>query len=105
QVPIIILSSRDTKFDQMSGVAIGADDYLTKPIDLEMLLIKIQALLRRYYDYNKESLTHASTILKVDALELNPQQFLLTYHDKIEELTKNETKILQKLLENQGKFV
>jgi len=103
-IPIIILSSRDTKLDQMSGMAIGADDYLTKPIDLEMLLIKIQALLRRSYDYNISGNSNIQTI-KIDALELNTQQFLLSYNDKVEELTKNETKILQKLFENPNEFV
>lgn len=104
QIPIIMLSSRDTKLDQMSGMTIGADDYLTKPIDLEMLLIKVQTLLRRSYDYNQTPTTNTA-LLKVGELQLNYQQFILTYQDKTEELTKNETKILQKLFEHQNEFV
>jgi len=103
QTPIIILSSRDTRLDKMMGITIGADDYITKPIDLELLLIKIQALLRRSYDY--VATTDNSNIRSVGKLILDIQKFTLAYEEKIEELTKNEAKILQKLFENQEVFV
>ncbi len=102
QIPIIMLSSRDTRMDQVMGMTIGADDYLTKPIDLELLLVKIQVILRRAYDYNAQE---TSTILEIDGLELDTQRFLMRYVDKEEELTKNETKILQKLIEHKNEFV
>jgi Response regulators consisting of a CheY-like receiver domain and a winged-helix DNA-binding domain len=103
QTPIIMLSSRDTRLDQMMGITIGADDYITKPIDLELLLIKIQALLRRSYDY--VATTDNSSIRSVGKLILDIQKFTLAYEEKVEELTKNEAKILQKLFENQEEFV
>lgn len=102
QTPIIMLSSRDTKLDQLTGMTIGADDYLTKPVDIDLLTIKIQTLLRRSYDYNTIS---PNAILTVGDLKLNTQNFILQFHEQTEELTKNETKILQMLFENKDTFV
>ncbi|MEG0284331.1 MAG: response regulator transcription factor [Erysipelotrichales bacterium] len=101
-VPILFMSSRDERLEQVMAMSIGADDYITKPIDLELTIIKIQALLRRVYDYENSK---NSSILKYNELELDLNKFELRYQDKVDSLTKNEFKILQKLMLHQNEFV
>ena len=52
-VPVLMLSSRDTSMDMVMGLSTGADDYLAKPVDTEVLVAKLRALLRRAYDYHE----------------------------------------------------
>ncbi|MEG0283938.1 MAG: response regulator transcription factor [Erysipelotrichales bacterium] len=101
-VPILFMSSRDERLEQVMAMSIGADDYITKPIDLELTIIKIQALLRRVYDYENSK---SSNVLKYNELELDLNKFELRYKDKVDSLTKNEFKILQKLMLHQNEFV
>ena len=101
-VPILFMSSRDEKLEQVMAMSIGADDYLVKPIDLELTMIKIQAILRRAYDYeiNEQAmqLEYNNLILDLNKIELN-------YEGTLIDLTKNEFKIMQKLMLHQGEFV
>ena len=78
----------------------GADDFIAKPFDLEVLTVKIQALIRRSYDFSVGS----SVISHKDAI-LNLTDATLNYKDEQIELTKNELKILQTLMENKEKIV
>lgn len=78
----------------------GADDFIAKPFDLEVLTVKIQALIRRSYDFSVGS----SIISHKDAI-LNLTDATLNYKDDQIELTKNELKILQTLMENKEKIV
>jgi len=102
KVPILFMSSRDQRLEKVMAMTMGADDYITKPIDLELTTIKIQALLRRAYDYeskdNSEYIASGGFVLDLKKFELN-------YHtDKID-LTKNEFKILQCLMSSVNEFV
>jgi len=102
KVPILFMSSRDQRLEKVMAMTMGADDYITKPIDLELTTIKIQALLRRAYDYeskdNSEYIASGGFVLDLKKFELN-------YHtDKID-LTKNEFKILQCLMSSVDEFV
>ena len=94
KVPIIFLSSRDSNMDN------GGDDYITKPFSVEVLISKINALLRRSYDY----ITSDSLIYYNDAV-LDIEKCIFRYKDNEIELTKNEIKILSLLIKNKGKVV
>lgn len=100
KVPIIFISSASDNMNIVMAMNMGGDDFIPKPFDLEVLTAKIQALLRRSYDFAGSSsmLEHKGAVLKLlDAsLIWNGQQI---------ELTKNELKILQTLMEHKEKIV
>lgn len=97
QIPIIIISSRDTVMDQIHGIEQGADDYITKPFEMELLLAKIKALLRR----NSVIQTYGENEFHTkNSIQLNDNNLTVTYGQKTLELTKNEFKLLDKLLGN-----
>lgn len=99
-VPVIFLSSASDKMNIIMAVNMGADDFIAKPFDLSVLTAKVQAMLRRTYDFGKETglLEHQGAILDTGSGVLN-------YQGQRIELTKNEWRILQVLMENKGKAV
>ena len=101
KTPIIFLSSRDSNMDIIMAVNQGADDYITKPFSFELLVAKIQALLRRTYDYQNE----ATETIEYNGVILDINSGTLSYKDKKIELTKNEHKILCLLMKNKEKVV
>ncbi|MFL0253263.1 response regulator transcription factor [Clostridium neuense] len=101
-IPIIIVSAKDKEMEQVMGIELGADDYITKPFSFEILAAKIKAVLRRVYGTEKETSNEFYTIGK---LLLNENTFKLTYKDKFVELTKNEFRLLKKLMQNKNKIV
>lgn len=101
KVPIIFLSSRDTNMDIVMAVSMGGDDYVTKPFSMDILLAKIQALIRRTYTYGQEDFQ----LIECDGAILDLKDGTITYNGEKLELTKNEFKILQLLMRNKGKVV
>lgn len=99
-VPIIFLSSITEHMDMMTAMQMGADDYLTKPIELSLLVMKTQALLRRTYDY---TITHQQFIF--GDIVLDGDQATLTYHDSTISLTFTELQILKALFLNKDAYV
>lgn len=99
-MPIIIITSRDNELDELLCLNYGADHYVTKPFNIQILLAKISSLLRRanMQEENSE---------KIDAKEfvLNISKSTIEKEGKIIELTKNEYKILKFLLQNREKIV
>lgn len=100
KLPIIFLSSRDSNMDLIMGINNGGDDYITKPFDFQVLLSKINALLRRVYQY-----TDSGTLLYYNDLVLDIDKCEMRYKGKCLELTKNEMKILALLMRHKGKVV
>lgn len=100
QVPVIFLSSASDNMNIVIAVNMGADDFVAKPFDMDVLTVKIQALLRRCYDF-----VGTSSLLEHKGAMLNLTEATLTYQDEKIELTKNEQKILQVLTENKEKVV
>ncbi|KPU43507.1 response regulator protein GraR [Oxobacter pfennigii] len=100
-VPIIYISSRDSSMDVIMGMNNGGDDYLTKPFDNTVLIAKLQAVIRRAYEYSFQQ----SNILQYQGLIVHLEEGTAAYDNKKCELTKNELKILRLLIENQGKIV
>ncbi|MCX6716019.1 MAG: response regulator transcription factor [Candidatus Taylorbacteria bacterium] len=93
--PIIMLTARTTEADRVSGLDIGADDYLTKPFGIEELLARIRAVLRRRK-------TTDSLILKINDLILDTKKHEVTRAGKIITLTPKEYKLLFLLLRSNG---
>ena len=100
KVPIIFLSSASDNMNIVMAVNMGGDDFIAKPFDLEVLTVKIQAILRRTYDF-----TGTSSVLQHRDAILNLTEGVLLYHDEKLTLTKNELKILKILFENKDKTV
>lgn len=98
-MPIIIVTSRDSELDELLSINIGADHYITKPFNIQILLAKIGSLLRRT---NMQEVND-----KIDAKDfiLNTSNNTIEKDGKIIELTKNEYKILKYLVQNRGKIV
>lgn len=99
-VPIIFISSASDNLNIVTAMQMGGDDFIPKPIDLDVMTAKIGALLRRTYD-----MANQIPILEHKGAILNLNDGSLSYGDEIVELTKNEFKILQTLMENKGKIV
>lgn len=91
--PILMVTARDTSTDKISGLDAGADDYMVKPIDLEELLARIRALLRR-------GSAVSSPILEWGELHVNPATYEVSYSGEFIRLTPKEYKILELLLRN-----
>ena len=100
KVPILFLSSASDNLNLIMAVNLGGDDFLAKPFDLHVLLAKVQALLRRAYDFGapEPTLEHRGAVL-------DPAAAPLSYEGQRLSLTKNECRILQTLLEQKGKIV
>lgn len=99
-VPIIFISSATDNMNIIMAMNMGADDYIPKPFDQSILIAKVQALLRRAYDFNQGSFT-----LKAKGAVLNTNDNSLAYEGKKIELARNEYKILLTLMENKNKVV
>lgn len=101
KVPIIFISSRNTPMDMVMSMNMGGDDFIQKPFYEEVLITKIKALLRRTYSYTETD----ATIIEHDGVILNLNNGDVFYGDKKAELTKNEFKILNILMQNKGSVV
>lgn len=97
-VPVLILTSRDTWREKVAGLRAGADDYLAKPFELEELLARMEALLRR-------ATGHSSPILKSGSVELDTSSARVTMEGNPVNLTAQEYRALQYLMQNEGKVV
>ncbi|HEM3540200.1 TPA: response regulator transcription factor, partial [Streptococcus suis] len=99
RVPIMFLSSHDQPMDIVMAINMGADDYVTKPFEMTVLLAKIQGLLRRTYDFVGEQ-----SLLWFEEISLDLKTMQVSYGQVVEELTRNEFQILRVLFEH-GKEV
>lgn len=100
QIPIIFISSASDNMNIVMAMNMGGDDFIAKPFDLNVLTAKIQAILRRTYDFGGQM-----TILQHRGAMLNTSDASLTYNGERIELTKNDYRILRTLMENKGKVV
>lgn len=100
KVPIIFVSSASDNMNIVMAMNMGGDDFIAKPFDLNVLTAKIQAILRRTYDFGGQM-----TVLQHRGAILNTSDASLTYNGERIELTKNDYRILRTLMENKGKVV
>lgn len=100
-VPIIFLSSRDHPTDMVMSMQLGADDYVQKPFHFDVLIAKIQAILRRVYDYNTEQI-----VLRTwNNATVDYAKNTISNEKGTVELTKNEMYILKSLIERKNEVV
>lgn len=99
-IPIIIVTSRDSDMDELMSINLGADDFITKPYNIEILLARANSLIRRS---SRQSTTKDK--LNYNDIEINLYNSSMTYKNKNIELTKNELKILIFLVRNKGVIV
>ena len=99
-IPIIFITSRNTNIDELMSITLGGDDFITKPYNTQILLARINALLKRAYPNNSNM-----DVIEYNGLMLNILSSTIEYNQKNIELTKNELKILYYLLINKGKIV
>ncbi len=100
-VPIIIVTSRDSEMDELMSMNLGADDFITKPYNTQILLARIASVLKRTYGNDIKT----QDVLVYNDLKLNLSNGTITYKKNTVEITKNELKILSCLLKNKGKIV
>jgi DNA-binding response OmpR family regulator len=98
-VPIIVVTSRDNEVDELMSMNLGADDFITKPYNTQVLLARITAILRRVEVVNIQD------IVTYRDLKLNLSNGTIVYNGVSAELTKNEIKILSCLIKSKGKIV
>lgn len=96
--PVLLLTARDTPTQKVEGLDTGADDYLVKPFDLDELLARLRALVRR-------SAGRAETTLKCGEVELEPASSIVRKEGKQVTMTSKEFRTLKLLMERSGKFV
>ena len=100
KVPIIFLSSVNDNMNIVMAMNMGGDEFIEKPFDLTVVTAKVQAVLRRTYEFRG-----AASMIEWHGLYLNLSDAMVYYQNYKLELTKNEFRILQMLLENAGKIV
>lgn len=98
-VPIVFISSHSESMDMVQAIQFGADDYITKPIDITVTIAKIQAILRRTYDYTLDSdkLAYGELTLNLSSAKLEGDEFSIS-------LTRTELLILESLFNMKGQI-
>lgn len=99
-VPVIFISSASENMNIIMAMNMGGDDFIAKPFDPGVLVAKVQALLRRTYDYG-----NAALLLEHNGAILNTGDSAMMFNGQKIELTKNEFRILLTLMQNKGKVV
>jgi two-component system, OmpR family, response regulator len=98
RTPVLFLTARDRQADKVTGLSLGADDYVTKPFDLEELIARIRAVLRRTAGPHAEVLT-------VGTLALDVEGHQVTRHGRPLRVSATEFRLLRHLMENAGRVV
>lgn len=100
RIPIIFITSRDTNVDELMSITLGGDDFITKPYNAQILLARINSLLKRAYPNEG-----GGELVEYNGVKLNILSSKVEYEGKEIELTKNELKILHYLFINKGRIV
>jgi DNA-binding response OmpR family regulator len=99
ELPVILVTSRDTDVDELVGMNLGADDFITKPYNNNILLARINRILKRIHQSSN------SNIITHNGLSLNISNSSMSYNNVVVELTKNESQILEYMLNNKSKIL
>ncbi|HQH24190.1 MAG TPA: response regulator transcription factor [Bacteroidales bacterium] len=98
EIPFIYLTAKSLKEDIIKGLKIGADDYITKPFDPEVLILRIKNILKRSYSSSTDEFRISDTVLKFNTLELQSGKYT-------EKLTLKEAQLLKYLIVNKNKIL
>ena len=99
-IPIIFITSRDTNMDELMGITLGGDDFITKPYNTRILLARIRSLLKRTYTEHS-----FGDVISHNGISLNLLTSTISHNEQTIDLTKNELKILYYLMSHPGKIV
>ncbi len=97
-IPVLILTARDALQDKLAGFSRGADDYLVKPFELDELIARLRALVRRYHG-------RAGTIIQYGTIEIDPDARTISQRGMPIDLPHREFTLLEDLVENQGRVL
>jgi len=100
-IPIVMLTAKNSELDKVIWLEIGADDYVSKPFSPRELLARINTILRRTFQTQKDE----NTSLKFEDIEIDIQKILVLKNGKEIPFTKNEFEILKKIVEENGNMV
>lgn len=100
ELPIIFLTAKDQKIDKLTGLKIGADDYLTKPCDPEELVLRIQNIIKR-----TKPQKNTSNYVHIGSYRYNPESLLLIHVKGSQQLTEREAKLLSFLFEHRDRLI
>ncbi|MBO0472425.1 DNA-binding response regulator [Enterococcus sp. DIV0840] len=101
KIPIIFISSRNTNMDMIMAMNMGADDFVTKPFQIDVLIAKINALLRRSYNYSEVG----SEVMSHNGITLNVDNGSMEINGEVIDLSKNEYRLLYILIKKHGKIL
>ena len=101
-IPMIFLTAKTMKEDMLEGYSVGADDYITKPFDSEILILKINAILNRHQRIQKEDFP---AIFKISNMEFDSELRTITIGDKVQKLSPKEADLLRLLCREQNKVM
>ncbi|MDD3269848.1 MAG: VanR-ABDEGLN family response regulator transcription factor [Syntrophomonadaceae bacterium] len=103
--PVIMLTAKDEEIDKITGLTLGADDYITKPFRPLELIARVKAQLRRFTKYNSAESSHEENVIMFSGLVLNKDQHECALNEKPLSLTPTEFSILWVLAFNKGRVV
>lgn len=101
--PVIMLTAKTADTDKISGLSLGADDYMTKPFNPLELTARVKAQIRRFYQYNENSTD--SDVIEISGLELSSATHICKLYGEVLDLTPLEFGILWLLCKNAGRVV
>ena len=103
EMPVIFLTSKDTEIDELLGLKVGADDYITKPFSQKILIERIRVLIRRSELKNeKDTKKNAKNSLKIGNIFLDTEKYICNWKNKSVNLTVTEFLLIKSLIENIG---
>jgi len=103
EVPFIFLTARKLKEDKIKGLKLGADDYIVKPFDADILVLRIQNILRRTQQHAKQPKTEDK--IKISSYYLDPQNYCLLRDGKVQKITEKEVALIGYLYQNKNKLL
>ena len=103
KIPVIMLSAKSEDYDKISGLDLGADDYITKPFNPLELIARVKSNIRRYVDFGNINKNEKTNILKSGDLSIDDESKKVMVEGKEIKLTATEYNILKFLLKNKGK--
>jgi len=101
-VPILVISAKNTEMDKVSAISIGADDYIVKPFSINEFVVRVKALLRRYIYFNKEE-SDSEVIINFKDLVVDMRGYTIVKKDELLKVTPIEFEILKLFLLNPKK--
>lgn len=105
QYPIIMLTAKDEEIDKITGLTLGADDYITKPFRPLELIARVKAQLRRFTTYNQTAFKREEEIISISGLVIDKKNHVCTLNERELSLTPTEFSILWVLCKNRGEVV